>query len=59
MDLHFWTSKTRNKGIPIFRVNALSCTDVLVGQLFLSIGLENGPERGLKTVLFNSKLLAI
>ena len=31
----------------------------LIGRLSLNVGWENGPERGLKTVLFNPQLPVI
>ena len=33
--------------------NKIKALRVLVGRLSLGVGRENGPERGLKTILFN------
>ena len=51
----------RSKGVRILRVNVVSTlyafmnqsTDSTEGRLCLSVGWDNGPERGLKTVSFN------
>ena len=39
--------------LPILTLGKIKALRALVDRLSLSVGLENGPERGLKTVLFN------